>query len=85
MGIILGLWLVWPGLSFAARVFPRHYFGFWSAIAIILAFIAALVNIFLPLYEARDVYKKVPSVLLDVFRKDKLHDIPGKGQANGSK
>lgn len=46
--------LVWPLLALPATVFSENYFTFWVIIALIWGWVATLIMIFLPVYEAKD-------------------------------
>jgi hypothetical protein len=46
--------IVWPALTVPVGVFPVGYFGWWIAVAMMWALLAAAVVIGLPLFESRE-------------------------------
>ena len=63
--------ILWPVLTIPAGVFSKSYFYFFVIISIIWGLIAAVIAIFLPLWESRDVFARcaeVPSTQLHLLK-----------------
>lgn len=50
--------IIWPVLTIPAGVFSKGYFSFFVILSIIWGFAAAIIAIFLPLWESRDVFAR---------------------------
>ncbi|CAL8469194.1 g8735 [Coccomyxa elongata] len=50
------VFVLWPLLTLPAGVFSQSYFTFWIVLMMIWGFLAALVVIFYPLIEAREIF-----------------------------
>ena len=54
--------ILWPVLTIPAGVFSKSYFYFFVIISIIWGLIAAVIAIFLPLWESRDVFARCAEI-----------------------
>merc|ERR1711998_239100 len=70
VGFTVVMVIVWPVLSVPAGVFTKAYFEWWVALSIIWGFVATVVIIVLPVWEAR---VGIMCVIRGLFFNDDLH------------
>ena len=62
------IFVFWPCLTLPVGVFPKEYFSYWVAIAIIWGIVAAVIVIGLPLLESRESFALVAKgIYADLF------------------
>ncbi|CAL8465288.1 g4823 [Coccomyxa elongata] len=72
--------IIWPVLTIPAGVFSKGYFSFFVILSIIWGFAAAVVAIFLPLWESRDVFARALGIA-----PPKTNALPTSTKPNGTK
>lgn len=55
--------VLWPVLTIPAGVFSKPYYTFWVILSIIWGLVAAVIAIFMPLWESRDVFARCAHAL----------------------